>query len=187
MKTNDRLPIAMATLLMLATTAAAGCATTRTAGTQFDDAMITSRVGHRLTMDPEVPRHDIDVDTLDGEVTLRGEVEDHTARVEAVEVASRTRGVEQVHDRILVKPAKNSKPDGDLGITTRVNNRLISDPEVKAANVDIDTYDGVVTLSGIVESDNARREAEVLALEAKGVKAVINELQVAEAGTMARR
>ena len=46
-----------------------GCATTRSTGDQLDDAVITARVGRRLTRDPDVPRRKIDVDTLDDEVT----------------------------------------------------------------------------------------------------------------------
>ena len=175
------------TALAIVSLFAIGCATTRSTGAQFDDSMITARVGHRLTMDPDVPRSKIDVDTLDRVVTLRGEVPSEMARAEAIEVTARTRGVASVRDRLHVRGAEQEKkkPDGDLGITTRVNNRLIADPDVKATDVDIDTYDGVVTLSGVVEDDAARDEAELLTQQTKGVRAVHNELRVASSRNVA--
>jgi hyperosmotically inducible protein len=161
----------------------ASCATTRTVGQQLDDATVTARVGHRLTMDPDIPRHEIDVDTLHGVVTLRGEVPDEAVRQEALEVASRTRGVVSVRDDLRIAPErKGSGPDGDLGITARVNNRLIADPDIRATDVDVDTYDGVVTLSGLVATDHARQEAELVARQTKGVRAVRNELGIASDG-----
>ena len=157
----------------------AACASTRTLGQQLDDTTVTARVGHRLTMDPDVPRHTIDVDTLEGVVTLRGEVPHETARREAVEVARDTVGVVAVRDELTVRAEKKKKPDGDVAVTARVNNRLIADPDVRATDVDIDTYDGVVTLSGIVASEQEREEAELIARRTKGVRSVHNELRAA--------
>ena len=157
-----------------------GCATTRSTGDQLDDAVITARVGRRLTRDPDVPRRKIDVDTLDDEVTLRGQVPDQATRDEALEVAARTRGVQQVHDDLFVWPDDGERGKGDLGLAMKVNNRLITDPDVHAVNVDVDAQDGVITLSGGVEDAHARREAGRLALETEGVEAVVSELRVAE-------
>ena len=173
------------TTLAVASLLSIGCATTRPVGQQLDDSMTTSRVGHRLSMDPDVQRTKIDIDTIDGVVTLRGEVPDETARDEAVEVASRTRGVKTVRDELHVRDAKKER-DGDVATTLRVNNRLLNDPDVKSRNVDVDTYDGVVTLSGIVESDAARREAGLLATQTEGVRAVDNQLRVEQTPRVAR-
>jgi osmotically-inducible protein OsmY len=55
---------------------------------------------------------------------------------------------------------------------------LSVDPEVKSRNVDVDVRDGVATLSGVVDSEAARAEAEDLARSVDGVTQVVNELQV---------
>lgn len=70
------------------------------------------------------------------------------------------------------------KPVNDGVITDKVRQRLVSDPEVKGYAVDVDTKDGVVTLSGKVETKIARDKAEKLAKKVSGVKSVINKLVV---------
>ena len=59
-----------------------------------------------------------------------------------------------------------------------MKSKLIADREVKALDVNVDTYEGVVTLRGEVGSAAQRAAAERIARESKGVKAVKNELRV---------
>jgi osmotically-inducible protein OsmY len=66
----------------------------------------------------------------------------------------------------------------DATITTKVEAKLTGDPEVSAFNVDVDTNDGVVRLSGEVEKPEAKAEAEKLARETEGVRRVINDITV---------
>lgn len=67
----------------------------------------------------------------------------------------------------------------DAGITARVKAKLIADPEVAGAHIDVDTVDGRVTLNGKVASEDQRAEAEKLATRTEGVKQVVNLIQVA--------
>lgn len=82
--------------------ALAGCATNRPVDEQLDDAGITAAVKARLAADPEVAALNIDVDTLDGVVTLSGQVESDAARREAEQIARTTNGVVRVISRIRV-------------------------------------------------------------------------------------
>ncbi len=66
----------------------------------------------------------------------------------------------------------------DGSITAGIKSRLISDRYVKAFDVNVDTHNGEVTLSGVVGSYVARDQAEKIARNTKGVKDVINKLQV---------
>lgn len=68
----------------------------------------------------------------------------------------------------------------DAGITTQVKARLIADPEVAGMNIDVDTHEGVVTLSGRVENADQSREAQKLAALTDGVRRVINNLKVGD-------
>lgn len=72
----------------------------------------------------------------------------------------------------------SDKPVDDGVITDRVRQRLVSDPEVKGSAVEVDTKDGVVTLSGKVENGRAKEKAEKLAKKVSGVKSVVNKLVV---------
>ena len=66
----------------------------------------------------------------------------------------------------------------DGTITTAVKSKLIADPSVKALDVNVDTYEGVVTLHGEVRTAAQRAAAERVARTVKGVKGVRNELRV---------
>lgn len=158
---------------------AGACATTQTTGEQLDDTTINGRVGRALTGSEEVSRFDVDVDTLDGFVTLRGKVESDAARDRAGEIARDVQGVKGVHNEIVVTPPDPAEDeDPDAVLTARVKARLMSDPQVKAMNIDVDSSAGVVTLSGIVENDVAHTEAVKLAQSAEGVRDVVDQLSV---------
>jgi len=71
------------------------------------------------------------------------------------------------------------KPVSDDEIYNNVKIRLAGDRDVKGGGIDVTVQSGVVTLKGTVETDNAKSKAEKLTKKVKGVKQVINQLQVA--------
>jgi hyperosmotically inducible periplasmic protein len=66
----------------------------------------------------------------------------------------------------------------DAAITSAVKTKLLGDPDVKGLNIDVDTSNGVVTLTGVVHTSVERREALRLARTTKGVKNVKNNLKL---------
>jgi osmotically-inducible protein OsmY len=66
----------------------------------------------------------------------------------------------------------------DSWITTKVKSDLAVEKDVSATQIHVDTYEGVVTLSGTVDSQAESQKAEQVAKEIKGVKSVVNNLQV---------
>lgn len=66
----------------------------------------------------------------------------------------------------------------DAAITARVKARLTADPEINAFQIDVDTLDAKVTLSGKVPTERVRDEAEHLARTTEGVAGVTNRLEV---------
>lgn len=158
---------------------ASGCASTQTAGRQIDDAEITASVKAKLAADPEVKAHEIDVDTIAGEVRLSGIVDDSATRAEAEKLARGTDGVRRVKNELRVgSDLSTGEEITDATITAKVKTALIADEVVKARDIDVDTLDGVVTLSGIVESQSEKQKAETLARDCEGVRAVRNQLEV---------
>ncbi len=67
----------------------------------------------------------------------------------------------------------------DVGITTAVKTKLAVDDTVKATKIDVDTKDGVVTLSGTVDTAEAKSHAVEVARHTKGVSSVVDQLSVA--------
>lgn len=179
--------IALALALAVPSLGAAACATTRPASAQSDDNIITGRVGRRLTADPDVKRYQIDVDTLDGVVTLRGKVDSETMKASAEKIARDTDGVRTVVNELVVEEQEGSERreenNEDLNIKTAVGRALTGDDDVRRVNVDVDVTDGVVTLSGVVHNEAEAAEAERLAREVEGVKEVKNELEVEQSSS----
>ncbi len=66
----------------------------------------------------------------------------------------------------------------DIWITSAMRMRLLADSEVSGLEVDLDSWERVVTLFGFVSSQDAKAAAEADSLELIGVKRVVNELQV---------
>lgn len=72
------------------------------------------------------------------------------------------------------------KPVSDDALHDMVKRRLANDADVKGGALDIEVQDGVVTLRGKVETEKQRKKAEKLAKKIKGVKRVVNEIQLSE-------
>jgi osmotically-inducible protein OsmY len=66
----------------------------------------------------------------------------------------------------------------DATITTRVKTAFINDPVVGAARIDVDTFKGVVTLSGRVKSKDEEAKAIAIARSVNGVSQVKSTLQI---------
>lgn len=68
----------------------------------------------------------------------------------------------------------------DHGISSRVRDALSDDPEYKYEGVQVDTFKGVVQLSGFVDTDTQKSHAKELAKGVQGVKEVDNNITVKE-------
>jgi len=66
----------------------------------------------------------------------------------------------------------------DAAITAKVNASLAADKDLSAIKIDVDTQNGVVTLSGPAPSATARERASEIARSVKGVNSVNNQLTV---------
>jgi hyperosmotically inducible protein len=66
----------------------------------------------------------------------------------------------------------------DTWITTKVKAALIDDPVVKAVEVNVETFKGVVQLSGFVSSSEAMDQAVVVAGNIDGVVSVRNDMRI---------
>lgn len=84
----------------------------------------------------------------------------------------------------LVACAPTSKREGageyvdDSLITTKVKAALVGDPNVKATEVNVETFKGVVQLSGFVSSRESIQKAIDLARGVSGVRGVKNDMVV---------
>ncbi|MDB5812140.1 MAG: hypothetical protein JWN94_4262 [Betaproteobacteria bacterium] len=91
-----------------------------------------------------------------------------------------------IKDNGRADPARRSAhPIDDSVITTKVKAKLVGDKQTRTDNVEIETVDGVVNLTGTAASKAKASRAVTLARQVKGVKSVKNNIQVAAKDTAA--
>lgn len=174
-----------------------------TVGCSQSDPGITTAVKSKMAADDTVKSYRIDVDTKDRVVTLSGSVDTPQARARAIELARGTDGVRDVVDRLTIAPgatpttgiddpaqqkaregvdrAKEATPDfGDAAITTTLKSKLLGDTKTPGLKIDVDTKDGIVTLTGTVATAAEKQRAVELAKETNGVKSVVDRIKVAK-------
>lgn len=66
----------------------------------------------------------------------------------------------------------------DTVITTKVKTAILNEPGLKSAEINVETFKGVVQLSGFVSSQSDINRAIELARGVGGVKSVKNDMQV---------
>ena len=85
-------------------------------------------------------------------------------------------------DKVKDATKKGADKTGDVltdaAITTAVKTKFLADTKVGGLKIDVDTKDGVVTLTGNVKSAAEKAEALRLANTTKGVKSVVDKLVV---------
>jgi hyperosmotically inducible periplasmic protein len=131
------------------------------------DSWITSKAKIALYADDRVKGRDASVETMNGEVFLRGKVESEEAK-----------GVKNDLQVVSASTRKAVTAD-DKVITRSVESRFSKDPDLK--KIDVRTDAGVVVLSGQVANITAAARASEMAHKVDGVKAVKNELRVNQA------
>jgi hyperosmotically inducible protein len=105
-RNNWLLRVPVVCFVLVLALALGACSSTKTAGTQVDDAAITAAVKAKLAADGDINPFNIDVDTNEGVVTLQGRVAKEEARTKAEALARETDGVRRVIN--LVKVGDNS-------------------------------------------------------------------------------
>jgi len=66
----------------------------------------------------------------------------------------------------------------DSVITTKVKAAIFNEPTLKVAEINVETFKGIVQLSGFVSSQTVASKAVDLARSVKGVKSVKNDMRV---------
>jgi len=132
---------------------------------QLTDMDISIAVENQIFKDPGVSFNTIDVNTVDGIVTVSGTVKNILARDRAVKVARTVKGVRSVVDRIVVNPP--GRPDEE--IKKDIERAFILDPLSESWEVDLRVNNQKVTLYGTVDS---WAERDLVAKIAKGVRGV---------------
>jgi len=150
----------------------------RTVGTLTEDEGIeikaASRIGDRFKDGVH-----INVTSYNRMVLLTGEVPDAAARTEAERIAWAVENVRGVHDELAVAGVSSyTVRSNDSLITTKVKAAILNEPSLKSAEINVETFKGVVQLSGFVSSQAAATKAVNVARGVSGVKSVKNDMRI---------
>ena len=138
-----------------------------------DDELVDA-VSDELYWDPKVDNAAVAVSADHGVVTLRGTVGSFREKREAENDAKRVYGVELVVNELEVRLLDEARRD-DADVRGDVLQALALDVLVPAT-VDVRVDDGLVTLTGSVEWQYQRDEAEYMASNIVGTFEVIDEI-----------
>ena len=176
---NKTLAVLIVGTAVLGTAACSSTRTQRAPGEQVDDAALLTSVKSALAADSASTAADVNVDVYRGDVKLSGFVDNANDRSRAVEVARGVDGVKSVQNDIAIGESSSAgEVIDDSVVTAKVKTALIASPDTKAHQINVETKDGVVQLSGFVDTSAAKSAATTVARSVTGVKDVKNELSV---------
>jgi hyperosmotically inducible periplasmic protein len=167
---------------------------------RVDDAMLTARVKTQMTAEGRVSPTRVNVDTLNGVVTLKGEVPTQEEKDAAERAARKVEGVVRVDNQLVVTPAaagtgipsgkevvdkardaagniaQEVKTEaGAVALVSLIKTRLLA---AGYPGIDVDVRRGEATLKGAVATDKDRTAVEAIVGKVKGVNRVNNQLVV---------
>jgi hyperosmotically inducible periplasmic protein len=154
----------------------AGCSTTPAKSSDVQDSIRKSLDQANLKDVTVSQDRDKGVVTLDGQVPTEGD------KSQAASIAQSFAGTEVVADQIAVVPmgiekeAKTVNADLDKGIANNLDAALVQNKMQKTVKYDV--KNGVVTLSGEVNSESKRAHAAAVATGVPNVQQVVNDLQI---------
>ena len=145
---------------------------------QSTDTEITQKINAKIAADNLLnhSKINVDVSTKDQVVTFTGVVNSDSEASALVEIAQSTVDVQDVNTTNLTVKG-STQPLTDLYITAKVKGKFIKEKlfgnkEVSAWTVHVETNNGVVTLTGEVDTKEEAENAIKLAQSVSGVSAV---------------
>jgi len=170
-------------------------------GEAITDASITTKLKSDFVNEKTLKGSDINVDTNDHVVTLKGTVASEAGKARAEHIAKTTKGVTKVVNTLTITGGKDATGTtgtmakagektkevasetgeviDDAWITTKLKADFVNEDTLKGSDINVDTNNHVVTLKGTVASMAGKTRAQEIAKTTKGVHRVVNELTIA--------
>lgn len=158
------------------------------------DAWLDGNLEATLLFNEHLDSFDIDTDVREGVAYLTGAVESDIDRDLAGELAQSIKGINRVENALVVD--RTNVPDAvhsdasrerasfrqsvlDATLSSRVKAQLLLNNNIGGLDIDVDSSDSRVTLSGDVKSDQERELAVAIARNTAGAKSVTDNLHIA--------
>ena len=171
-------------------------------GQYIDDSVITVKVKAAIINDPLLKASEIKVTTENGTVWLSGTLDSQEKINRAIEVAKNQENVKSVQNNLTLGVSEQSASEqagqkldkagesigqyiDDSVITANVKAAIIDDPLLKATEIKVTTDNGLVRLSGVLDSQEKINKALEVAKNQENVKSVQNALALGVPGQSA--
>lgn len=149
------------------------------------DAWITMKTKIALMTTDNVSAADLNVDTVNGVVTLHGKVATEGEKTKAERLAAKIDGVKSVKNLLQIVPGSKREvvERSDADVKDAVQAAFKADAKVKDSGISVASVNkGVVLLAGRAKSLDSHLEAVQVASMVKGVRRVATEVQI-DSGT----
>lgn len=137
------------------------------------DEGLAERIANVLKWNVSIPGKEIKAIVKNGIVSLSGQVDWQYQRSNILRNIEHVGGVVNVVDHITLKPAASA-----TDVQKKIKDALIRHADVEASKITISVSNGIVTLSGTVESMEEMDRVEDAAWTAPGVSKVVDNLRV---------
>jgi len=159
--------------------AAVAASADRSIGDQVTDATIKGAISAVWRKNNSEMASGLEADVYEGRVLITGRVPNPAWIEDAIRVAWRVKGVQQVYNEITIGPISTTGDDlGDGFISTRLRNELLWDADVRSVNFIVTTSDHVVYLLGSARTPEELERVTAYARNIPNVKRVVSYVQV---------
>lgn len=151
----------------------------RTIGEGIDDAAASNQVKMRLMAADSTAFQEVDVEVAGGNLLLSGAVPTEQHKQAAETIARSVGIIDNVYNEIFVGPHSGFvRSAQDELITAQIRTRLAASPNVRAININIETFQGNVYLMGTARTERELQRAAEIASVVGGVRRVVSFVQV---------
>ena len=159
----------------------------------FKDGWIESKLETALMLNKHLDTLDINIGVENNVATLDGDVHSNIEKELAENIALGIEGIDSVINNLKVIPkpaaaAHQASPTGtqrsflqyvnDVYTTAAIKTELLASRNVEGLAIDVDTYNGIVTLSGKVDTSAQRDLAQTIAAKQDDVKNIVNKIDI---------
>lgn len=187
----------LAVTLAVSSMAFAGGNDQYTTDKKLKDAWLDGKIETALLVNRHLNNFTIDTEVKNGTAYLSGTVNSEIDRELAYEITKGIEGISEVDNDIIVKKkasmtdkthlshehqADNKRSFGewydDVTTTASIKTELLMNSQTSGLDVNVDTSHGVVTLNGVVDSDQEKDLIVQIVENTAGVREVQSEIEV---------
>ena len=144
------------------------------------DTAMSMELKTKILADNQLNGYDIEVDVKNAVINMAGTVPNDEMKRKAERLAKTVAGAKNVENLLQVtnEPVPPAEKRSDIAIKAELKAKLLADSELSGWKTKVEVNNGIVTVNGTVESEQARKKTTTLAETVAGVKEIRNDLQI---------